>query len=469
MTSGLESKNEYSTSEKDRSMKNDARQVDVAAVIGEAQLGRMQILVLTLCALAAILDGFDLQAIAFTGPVIAQEWDIEATALGVVFSAALAGMTFGALLVGMLGDRFGRKVAVGLSVATFGVFTLAIVSANSYTELLVYRFLAGLGIGGTIPSVTTLMAEYAPNRLRTMMIALMSIGIPIGGVLGGLLAAQIIPIWGWKSVFFVGGVFPLLLLPLIVLMLPESLHFLVTKGGQASNTTIASILNRINPVGQYQDSDTFVVPDVRLQGSPLKHLFGSSLIRSTLLLWTAFFINLLAMYFLMTWLPAILVESGFLISKAINVSVLFSLGGAIGGLILARLMARYGSRQMLTLFFLLDAFVCTVVIRLAGFAPSLLMLVIFLSGFLTISAQIGLNALAASIYPTDIRATGVGWALGIARVGAIAGPVLGGVLAALGLDIQGYFLIFGLVLMIAAIAVAFIRFDDKPTSVDVGV
>ena len=468
MTSGLESKNEYSTSEKDRSMKNDARQVDVAAVIGEAQLGRMQILVLTLCALAAILDGFDLQAIAFTGPVIAQEWDIEATALGVVFSAALAGMTFGALLVGMLGDRFGRKVAVGLSVATFGVFTLAIVSANSYTELLVYRFLAGLGIGGTIPSVTTLMAEYAPNRLRTMMIALMSIGIPIGGVLGGLLAAQIIPIWGWKSVFFVGGVFPLLL-PLIVLMLPESLHFLVTKGGQASNTTIASILNRINPVGQYQDSDTFVVPDVRLQGSPLKHLFGSSLIRSTLLLWTAFFINLLAMYFLMTWLPAILVESGFLISKAINVSVLFSLGGAIGGLILARLMARYGSRQMLTLFFLLDAFVCTVVIRLAGFAPSLLMLVIFLSGFLTISAQIGLNALAASIYPTDIRATGVGWALGIARVGAIAGPVLGGVLAALGLDIQGYFLIFGLVLMIAAIAVAFIRFDDKPTGVDVGV
>jgi MFS family permease len=128
-------------------MKNDARQVDVAAVIGEAQLGRMQILVLTLCALAAILDGFDLQAIAFTGPVIAQEWGIEATALGVVFSAALAGMTFGALLVGMLGDRFGRKVAVGLSVAIFGLFTLAIVSANSYTELLVYRFLVGLGVG----------------------------------------------------------------------------------------------------------------------------------------------------------------------------------------------------------------------------------------------------------------------------------------------------------------------------------
>ena len=445
-------------------MKNDVRQVDVAAVIGEAQLGRMQILVLLLCALAAILDGFDLQAIAFTGPVIAQEWGIEATALGVVFSAALAGMTFGALLVGMLGDRFGRKVAVGLSVATFGLFTLAIVSASSYTELLVYRFLAGLGIGGTIPSVTTLMAEYAPNRLRTMMIALMSIGIPIGGVLGGLLAAQIIPIWGWKSVFFVGGVFPLLLLPLIVLMLPESLHFLVTKGGQASNTTIATVLNRIHPAGQYQDSDTFLVPDVRLQGSPLKHLFGSSLIRSTLLLWLAFFINLLAMYFLMTWLPAILVESGFLISKAINVSVLFSLGGAIGGLILARLMARYGSRQMLTLFFFLDAFVCTVVIRLAEFAPSLLLLVIFLSGFLTISAQIGLNALAASIYPTDIRATGVGWALGIARVGAIAGPVLGGVLAALGLDIQGYFLIFGLVLMIAAITIAFIQFNDKPVS-----
>lgn len=448
-------------------MRNGARHVDIAVVIGEAQLGRTQILVLALCALAAILDGFDLQAIAFTGPVIAREWGIEATALGAVFSAALVGMTFGALLFGMLGDRFGRRAAVGLSVATFGLFTLAIAGVNSYTELLVYRFLAGLGIGGTIPSVTTLMAEYAPNRLRTMMIALMSIGIPIGGVLGGLLAAQIIPTWGWKSVFFVGGVFPLLLLPLIVLLLPESLHFLVAKGGAASYTTIASILNRINPSGLYQDSDTFVVPDERLQGSPVKHLFGSSLVRSTLLLWLAFFINLLAMYFLMTWLPSILVDSGFQISRAINVSVLFSLGGAMGGLILARLMTRYGSRQMLTIFFLLDAFVCTFVIRLAGYAPSLLFLVIFLSGFITIGAQIGLNALAASIYQTDIRSTGVGWALGIARFGAIAGPVLGGVLAASGWDIQDYFLIFGLVLMIAAIAVAFIQFNDRPGTMGV--
>ena len=444
-------------------MKNDAQHIDVAATIGEAPLGRTQILVLMLCALATILDGFDLQAIAFTGPVIAQEWGIAATALGFVFSAALAGMTFGALLVGMLGDRFGRKVAVGLSVATFGLFTLAVVSAHSYTELLVYRFLAGLGIGGTIPSVTTLMAEYAPRRLRTTMIALMSIGIPLGGVLGGLLTAQIIPVWGWKSVFFVGGVFPLLLLPLIIFMLPESLHFLVAKGGQAAHTTIAGILNRINPSGHYQTSDTFVVPEAGLQGSPLRHVFGRGLMRNTLLLWLAFFINLLAMYFLMTWLPAILVASGFLISKAINVSVLFSLGGAVGGLILARLMAAYGSRQMLMVFFFLAAFLCTVVIRLAGDAASFLMVVIFLSGFLTISAQIGLNALAASIYPTDIRATGVGWALGIARVGAIAGPVLGGILAALGLDIQGYFLIFGLVLMIAGVALAFIQFNDKPT------
>ena len=442
-------------------MENSARHIDVVATIGEAQLGRLQILVLSLCALVAILDGFDLQAIAYTGPVIAREWGIEPTALGVVFSAALAGMTFGALLVGMLGDRFGRKLAVGLSVATFGVFTLAIVSAHSYTELLVYRFLAGLGIGGAIPSVTTLMAEYAPDRLRTMLIALMSIGIPLGGVLGGLLAAQIIPVWGWKSVFFIGGVFPLLLLPVIVMLLPESLHFLVTKGGRVSSTTVAAILNRINPAGEYQGNDTFVVPEARLEGFPLKHVFGRGLVRNTLLLWAAFFINLLAMYFLMTWLPAILVESGFVISKAINVAVLFSLGGALGGLILARLMARYGSRQMLMVFFFLAAFLCTVVIRLGGSAPTFLMVVIFLSGFLTISAQIGLNALAASIYPSDIRATGVGWALGIARVGAIAGPVLGGILAALGLDIQGYFLIFGLVLLVAAVAIALIQFNDK--------
>jgi AAHS family 4-hydroxybenzoate transporter-like MFS transporter len=439
-----------------------ARSINVVEVVDQAPIGRLQVLVLAVCALVSILDGFDLQAIAFTGPVIARQWGIEATALGVIFSAALVGMTLGALFIGMLGDRFGRKVAVGLSAALFGVFTLATARAESYNELLLYRFLTGLGVGGAIPSVTTLTAEYVPARLRIRLIAVMSIGIPLGGVLSGLLAAQMIPVWGWESVFYVGGIFPLLLLPLIGKVLPESLHFLVTKGEKEANTTVVQILNRINPSGQYLERDSFLVPEVRLRGLLVKHLFGSGLARNTLLLWLAFFINLLALFFLMTWLPAILVDAGFLISKAINVSVLFSLGGAIGALLLAQLMSKYGSRQMLTVFFSLAAFLCVVVVRLGGSSPFFLMLVIFLSGFLTISAQVGMNATAAGIYPTDIRATGVGWALGLGRVGAITGPVIGGVLASLRLDIQGYFLIFGLLLAVAAVAVALLQFDDKP-------
>jgi MFS family permease len=164
----------------------------------------------------------------------------------------------------------------------------------------------------------------------------------------------------------------------------------------------------------------------------------------------------------MSWLPSILVNSGLFISKAINISVLFSLGGALGALVLAQLMTQYGSRQVLTWFFSLAALLCVVVVRLAGDSPLLLTSIIFLSGFLTISAQIGLNATAAGIYPADIRATGVGWALGIARVGAITGPVIGGLLASLQLNIQGYFLLFGVVLMIAAVAIALLQFDDKP-------
>jgi AAHS family 4-hydroxybenzoate transporter-like MFS transporter len=171
---------------------------------------------------------------------------------------------------------------------------------------------------------------------------------------------------------------------------------------------------------------------------------------------------LLALYFLMSWLPTILVDAGLFLSKAINMSVLFSLGGALGALLLAQLMSTYGSRQMLTVFFVLAALLCTVVVRLGGSSPGFLMLVIFLSGFLTISAQVGLNATAAGIYPTDVRATGVGWALGLGRIGAITGPIIGGVLAALRLDIQGYFFIFGMVLMIAAVAVALLQFNDKP-------
>ena len=441
-----------------------ARGVNVAEVIDGAEIGGLQVVVVAVCALVTILDGFDLHAIAFTGPVIARQWGIEATALGVIFSAAVAGMTLGAAFIGMLGDHFGRRVAVGLSVACFGVFTLATARADSYTELLVYRFLTGLGVGGAIPSVTTLTAEYAPARLRIMMITVMSIGIPLGGVCGGVLAARLIPLWGWESVFYVGGVFPLLLLPLIVKVLPESLHFLVTKGKESPTATVVQLLNRINPSGRYTDSDLFLVPEARLPGLSVGRLFGGGLARNTLLLWLAFFINLLALYFLMSWLPAILVDAGFVIGKAVNVSALFSLGGALGALLLAQLMSKYGSRQMLTVFFALAAFLCAGAVRLGGSSSSFLMLVIFLSGFLTISAQVGMNATAAGIYPTDIRATGVGWALGLGRVGAITGPVIGGVLASWRLDIQGYFLIFGLLLTVAAVAIALLQFDDKPAA-----
>jgi AAHS family 4-hydroxybenzoate transporter-like MFS transporter len=370
-------------------------------------------------------------------------------------------MTFGALLMGLLGDHLGRKVAVGLSVALFGLFTLATASAESYNELLVYRFLTGLGVGGGIPSVTTLTAEYAPARLRVMLIAAVSIGIPLGGVFGGLLAAQLIPVWGWESVFYIGGIFPLLLLPVIGKMLPESLHFLVTKGGEKSNTAVACILNRINPSGRYTERDAFVVPEPGVHGLAITRLFDRGLARNTLFLWVAFFSNLLAMYFLMSWLPSILVDTGLVMSKAINVSTLFSLGGAVGALLLAHLMSHYGSRRVLTWFFSIAAFLCVVVARLVGSSPSFLMLVIFFSGFLTISAQVGMNAMAAGLYPAGIRATGVGWALGIGRIGAITGPLIGGVLASLRLDIQDYFLLFGSVLMTAAIATALIHCNEQ--------
>jgi MFS transporter, AAHS family, 4-hydroxybenzoate transporter len=188
------------------------------------------------------------------------------------------------------------------------------------------------------------------------------------------------------------------------------------------------------------------------------------LVRNTLLLWLAFFINLLAVYFLMSWLPSILIDAGFLIRNAINVSALFSLGGAVGALLLAHLMSKYGSRQMLTWFFSLAALLCAVVVRFVGSSPFFLTAIIFLSGFLTISAQIGMNATAAGVYPAAIRATGVGWALGIGRIGAITGPVIGGVLASLRLDIQGYFLIFGMLLIVATVAITLLQFEDKPAS-----
>lgn len=406
---------------------------------------------MVLCTLVILLDGLDVQAIAFTAPAIAGEWSLAPGRLGPVFGAGLVGMAVGALLVGPLGDRYGRRTAVLASVLTFGVFTLLTARAGNLETLIVLRVLTGLGLGGALPNVTALMTEYAPARRRQLAVAVIFLGIPFGGMLGGVLANVLVPRFGWQAVFVVGGLAPLALLPVLARMLPESVRFALHQPHGAARA--AALIERLGLPGTPADYVGAVVaaPAVGVRG-----LFAAGRRADTLLLWGVFFLNLMAVYFLISWIPTLLVQAGHGAARATLTSVLLNLGGAIGPLVLAALSARLGTRWPLVAWFCAAA-VSVGVLGQVEARLGWVMVMTFLAGFFTFGAQISMNALAAGMYPTPVRATGVGWALGIGRLGSILGPVIGGALVGLALGFEVYFGLFGILLVAAALACVAIR------------
>ena len=363
-------------------------------------------------------------------------------------------MAIGGLFIGPIGDRSGRKIAIIGSLIGFGVFTLATAWASSYTELLILRFLTGLGLGGALPNATALMSEYANKRWRNMAISIIFLGIPIGGIVGSLIAGWLIPTWGWQSVYVVGGVLPIAAALLLAVAMPESIRFLVARTGR--DEEVARILNRIDPQGNYSADQRFEVEQVTSDAGPVRQLFAAGYGRDTLLLWAAFFTNLIVVYFLISWTPTLFAAISNDPQQAVRGALILNGGGAIGPLILAGLISRFGSRVMLPIIFVAGA----VVIVVTGQVSDQLELVyigIFMAVFFTFGAQIGMNSLAASMYPTHSRATGVGWALGIGRWGSILGPIVGGLLVASALEMSDYFAVFGSVLLISALVIALLK------------
>ncbi|RLA15707.1 MAG: MFS transporter [Gammaproteobacteria bacterium] len=427
-----------------------ADQIQVGEVIDRSRMGAQQWWVMLFCTLVVVLDGFDVQAIAFTAPQIGAELGIATHKFGTLFSAGLIGMAIGALLIGPVGDRLGRKLAIIGSLFAFGLFTLATAWASSYEQLLVLRLLTGLGLGGALPNATALMSEYANRAWRNVAISIIFLGIPIGGIVGSLVAGKLMPIWGWQSVYVVGGVLPLITAVLLIWMMPESIRYLATRRGR--NEQIAKTLNRINPAGDYRAEQTFEVEQASTDSGPIGQLFAPGYGRDTLLLWAAFFTNLIVVYFLISWTPTLFSTLSDEPGQGVKGALILNLGGAVGPLLLAWLTSRYGSKRMLPIVFVLGAIVI-IGIGQVGDSINLVTVGIFLAGFLTFGAQIGMNALAASIYPTASRATGVGWALGIGRWGSILGPVIGGILLARNLGMPVYFTFFGSILLLSALAI----------------
>ena len=398
--------------------------IDVAAFIDAQPVGGFQVKLIFVCATVLFLDGFDTTAIGYVAPALAKEWNIGKAALGPVFSAGLFGLMIGALLFGPLADRFGRKKIIILSTLAFGLGTLITAFVNDVNTLLLIRFLTGLGLGGAMPNTISLTSEFSPHRRRATMVMVMFVGFSIGAALGGLLAAALIPQLGWRSVFVVGGALPLILVPILALRLPESVRYLALTGN--ADGRVARLLALVNPDAAFSQASRFMVTEPALRGIPVQHLFRDGRTLATLLLWVVFFMSLLDIYFLTNWLPTVQNDLGASISTAAIIGSMFQIGGVIGTFALGSIIDRFSFRA-LALVYLIAVFAVGAIGQL-GHSAALVTIAIFMAGFCIVGGQIAANALAAGFYPTSVRATGVGWALGIGRVGAIVGPLVGGVL-----------------------------------------
>jgi AAHS family 4-hydroxybenzoate transporter-like MFS transporter len=426
-----------------------ARAVNVAGVIDSSGISSLQIRVFVLCALVALLDGFDAQAISFVAAALAAKFDVPIGSFGPIFGAGTIGLALGALVLPPFADVFGRKYQIILATLIFGVCSFATAWTTSLGTLAVLRFLTGIGIGAAVPNLVPLAAEYAPERMRALLITIVTASWPLGAVLGGLVSAKLIPAYGWEAVFYLGGILPLVLIPLLVLLLPESIRFLASRAAKPDQ--IAGILNAISG-GAYSATDSFTVPEKRQEGFSPRRLFSEGRTLTTMLLWVSFFMNFLVLFFVFNWLPPVLQQTGLPVERAIAAVVLFNLGGIVGGIVLGRLMDRWGQFRVVAWAYAFGAiFVGS--IAFTSFSIPLLMAVIALAGFCSVGTQVCGNALAAGLYPTTIRSTGVGWAYGIGRIGSIVGPLLGGLLLSLQWGMRDLFLIAAVPLLLAAIAV----------------
>jgi AAHS family 4-hydroxybenzoate transporter-like MFS transporter len=423
--------------------------IDIKKLIDSMPFNRAQVGIMLLSALVALLDGFDAQAISFVASAMARDLNVNVNTFGPIFGAGTLGMALGALGLPLLCDRWGRRRLIIASVVMFGIFSLATVWVESFTMLFVLRLLTGLGVGAAVPCMVPLIAEYSPSRIAGMVITTVTCSWPLGAVLGGAVSAKIIPIWGWHSVFVLGGILPLLLALVLLRYLPESVTFLATRGDDPKR--ISTLLLKIFPNAKVTAEDRFVTSEKILSGSPVKHLLSNGRRTMTLLLWTSFFMNFLVLFFIFNWLPPLLQQGNVPMQTAVFAAVTFNLGGIVGCVALGFLMAKFGQTIIVTLAYAVGTIsVAAIGMFGGGIAP--LLLAVFVAGFCLVGAQACGNALVAALYPTSIRSTALGWAYGIGRIGSIVGPVVAGILLTLGWSMSGLFWIAALPLLCASLA-----------------
>ena len=410
-----------STSDPRRSIHVEPTSIDVSEWIGNSELGSFQKKVIALLGCSLVMDGFDTQSIGFVAPTLVSVWHLQPSATGPLFAAGLFGMLAGAIVLGWLSDQIGRRRVLLGATLFFGLCSAATVLTANISQMAVLRFFTGLGIGGVMGNATALLSEFSPRHLRASPLMWASCGFTGGAMLGGFVAAVLIPLVGWQSIFVIGGALPLLIALLMWQSLPESPQFLVLH--QRRLDEVRKLLQRISPQRIIPADTRLTVGESRTPAASLTALLTPERRFVTLLLWVLSFANLLNLYFLANWLPLLAQRMGYPKSTGILMGTLLQCGGLVGAVGLGRLIDRMGFFRVLSVIFA----IATLTVGYLGTPdiPFLIRLVLVLiGGICIVGAQPAINALAAIAYPTEIRATGVGWALGVGRAGSIVGPLV---------------------------------------------
>jgi AAHS family 4-hydroxybenzoate transporter-like MFS transporter len=418
---------------------SEIKTVDISKLIDDQPIRPFHIILVALLFCLMLADGYDLQAIGFAAPGIVKSLGLERSALGPVFSASLVGMLFGAPLFGWIGDRFGRRPALFFGLALVGVVSLFTAGAQNLTQLLVLRFLIGIGLGGVPANSVALVAEYAPKRVRATMIVTAQTGLTIGSMLPAVASGFLEADFGWRPLFTIGGVAPLVLGALGILLLPESLKFMVVNNKPAKK--IWKIATALDPRLKATPDVNFVVPGARIAGAQsfhVKQLFSDGLAVITPLIWMLYITFLATNYFLHSWMPLLFRDAGLSIQETAFAAAMFDVGGVLGALISGRMVDKYGVAVVVGLFII--AIPAVAVIGVLPHSVPLVSLAIFVSGYCLVGITLCMSAIVGSVYPTEIRAKGIGWAYGLGRFGSILSPVVGGWLIAMSLPISQLFL-----------------------------
>ena len=421
---------------------------DVKSIIDSSRVTSLQIGVIAVCMIMNMLDGMDVVVISYAAPSLSKEWGIPSTSLGYVFSAALLGMALGAAFLAPRADTIGRRKIIIICILIMGGGVSLTAFAQSVPQLFILRFITGLGVGAMLASTVTLSSEYAPDQQKNFVVGIVLAGYPIGATLCGLVAAQIIPEYGWRTMFTIAGIITISTLPLAVFLLAESWDWLIKKQPANALIKLNIILNKMGqpPVNTLPDKTT------EAKKKPgVKTLFIHGRSATTLKYWIAFFMGFASLYFMITWIPNLAHNTGLSIKLAIYAGTVFNLGSIFGNLSQGYLSQIIGLRKSIILYYLMSMILMILFGYLQG---NWAILITFgLIGFGLSGGLIGLWITGARIYPTEIRSTGLGWAEGAGRSGAIISPTFGGMLVGAGFSLAGSFMIFVVLLATACLSI----------------